>query len=59
MQGDPVNVFTRKKPADTAPGLQSELAPSDFFLFGYIKRKFTKYGIPDRQSLKARSPTFR
>jgi hypothetical protein len=29
------------------------LAPYDFFRYGYIKRKLTEYHIPDRQSLKS------
>jgi hypothetical protein len=34
------------------PAYIPDFAPSDFFLFGYIKRQFTEYNIPDRQSLK-------
>jgi hypothetical protein len=34
------------------PAYSPNLAPSDFF-FGYIKRKFTEYEIPDRESLKS------
>jgi hypothetical protein len=30
---------------------RSDDAPSDFFLFGHIKRKLTEYDIPDQQSL--------
>jgi hypothetical protein len=30
-----------------------DLAPRDFFLFGYIKRKLTEYDIPDWQSLRS------
>jgi hypothetical protein len=29
-----------------------DLAPCDFFLFGYVKRKLIEYDIPDRQNLK-------
>jgi hypothetical protein len=35
------------------PADSPDLAPSTFFLFGYIKRKLTEYGIPDLQSLKS------
>jgi hypothetical protein len=30
-----------------------DLAPSDFFLVGYIKRKLREYDITDPQSLKS------
>jgi hypothetical protein len=29
------------------------LAPSDFFLFGYVKRKLTEYDTHDWQSLES------
>jgi hypothetical protein len=35
------------------PAYSPDLALSDFFLFGYIKRKLTKYVILDRQGLKS------
>jgi hypothetical protein len=35
-----------------------DLAPSNFFLIGDIKRKLTEYDILDQQRSKARSPTF-
>jgi hypothetical protein len=35
------------------PAYSPDLAPNDFFLFSYIKRKFTEYNIPDQQSLKS------
>jgi hypothetical protein len=35
------------------PAHSPDLTPSDFFLFGYIKRKLTEYDIPNRQSLKS------
>jgi hypothetical protein len=42
---------SRKKIQWTShPADRSDLAPGDFFLFGYINRKFTEYYIPDRQS---------
>jgi hypothetical protein len=31
----------------------SDIAPSDFFLFGYLQEKLTEYGIPDRERLKS------
>jgi hypothetical protein len=31
----------------------SDLAPSDFFLFGFLKEKLPEYQIPDRESLKS------
>jgi hypothetical protein len=33
------------------PAYSPDFAPSDFFLFGYLKRKLTEYDIPDRQNL--------
>jgi hypothetical protein len=41
------------------PAYSADLAPSDFFLFGYIKRRLTEHHIPDEQSLKnAIAPIF-
>jgi hypothetical protein len=53
IQGDPLNVFTQKIQGIPRPAYIPNLAPSDFFLFGYIKQKFSEYDIPDRQSLKS------
>jgi hypothetical protein len=36
---------------DPHPASSRELAPSDFLLFGHIRRKLIKYDIHDRQSL--------
>jgi hypothetical protein len=41
MEGDPLDIFTQKDTADTAPGSQPDLAPRNFLLFGYVKREFT------------------
>jgi hypothetical protein len=32
------------------PARSPDLAPSDFFLFGYVKRKLTEYNLLDRQT---------
>jgi hypothetical protein len=54
MQGDQLNVFTQKTIQRIPhPASGPDFAPSDSFLFGYIKRKLTEYDIPDRQSLKS------
>jgi hypothetical protein len=47
-------MFSRKK-IQRIPHLASRpnLAPSDYLLFGHIKRKLTEYDIPDRQNLKS------
>jgi hypothetical protein len=36
----------------THPAYSPDLAPSDFFLFGSVKRKLTEYDIPGRQCLR-------
>jgi hypothetical protein len=50
----------RTSEIDSSPTIAygPDFAPRNFFLFGYIERKCTEYDIPDRQSLKTRSPTF-
>jgi hypothetical protein len=35
------------------PAYGPDLAPSDLFLFGCVKRKLAEYDIPDRHSLKS------
>jgi hypothetical protein len=35
------------------PAYSPDLARSDFFLFGYVKRKLTESNIPDRRRLKS------
>jgi hypothetical protein len=35
------------------PAYSPDLAPSDFFLFGRLKRKLTEYEISDRQRLES------
>jgi hypothetical protein len=34
------------------PSYSPDIAPCDFFLFGYLKEKLTEYDIPDREGLK-------
>jgi hypothetical protein len=34
------------------PSHSPDIAPSDFFRFGYLKEKLTEYDIPDREKLK-------
>jgi hypothetical protein len=44
---------SRKKIRRTPqPAYSPDLATNDFLPFGYIKRKFTKYNLPNRQSTK-------
>jgi transposase len=35
------------------PAYSPDLAPSDFFLFGFLKTKLQEYDIPDRETLKS------
>jgi hypothetical protein len=35
------------------PAYSPDIAPSDFFLFGFLKEKLPEYHIPDRESLKS------
>jgi hypothetical protein len=46
-------LHTKKIQRTPHPTYSPDLAPSDFFLFGYIKRELTEYHIPDRESLKS------
>jgi hypothetical protein len=47
-------MFSRKKIQRIPhPAYSPDVAPNDFFLFGYIKRKLTEYNIHDRQSLQS------
>jgi hypothetical protein len=48
MQGDPPNVFTQTVQRIPHPDYSPDLGPSEFFLFGYIKRKLTEYDISDQ-----------
>jgi hypothetical protein len=34
------------------PSYSPDIAPSDFFLFGYLKEKLIEYDIPDQERLK-------
>jgi hypothetical protein len=53
MQGDSVNIFMQKIRRIPHPACSPDFAPSDFFPFGYIKRRLGEYNILDRQSLKS------
>jgi hypothetical protein len=48
-----LNVFAQEKIKRVLPAAYNpDSAPSDFFLFGYMKQKLTECDIPDRESLK-------
>jgi hypothetical protein len=35
------------------PAYRPDLAPSDFFLFGFVTTRLPEYDIPDREGLKS------
>jgi hypothetical protein len=54
IQNTPLNVWAGLRPTGCHIRPYSpDLAPSDFFLFGFMKTRLSEYDIPDRKDLKS------